>query len=198
MNNSSIRFHHYHLESLNEPKAINDVLSLEYDAIGAACFIIVVIIWYSLGLVFMLGIQIRARTEAIEDFARRRAKFFIQTIRDQTQTREILGLCRLMFHITFLFIVYHCLEELVDKEKREKLWQIYWGSSNIATNDQDLLRRAEIHRIRKIKKQLAIINRNRLIMNDTFVSPVMKPTTRPPSVDSHIVFSQTETTTLIV
>jgi len=54
----------------------------------------------------MLGIEIRAHAETIDDSARRRAKLFIQTLRDQTQTKQIL-------------------EELVDKQKRDKLWKIY-------------------------------------------------------------------------
>jgi hypothetical protein len=40
----------------------------------------------------MLVIQIRGHAETIEDCARRRAKLFIQTLRDQTQKKEILGI----------------------------------------------------------------------------------------------------------
>jgi hypothetical protein len=108
---SSLRvYHHHRLESINEPTAIIDLLPISYDSAGAALFIIVVLLWYSMGLVCMLGIQIRARAETIEDFARRRAKLCIQTIEDQTQTKEILGENRLvrirhMFMCRFLFLI---------------------------------------------------------------------------------------------
>lgn len=46
------------------------------------------------------------------------------------------------------------LEELVDKEKRDKLWNIYLNRTD------DKLIRAEILRIRNIEKQLAIINQS--------------------------------------
>ena len=93
MNNSAL--HQLHLvhqfELINEPTAIIELAPIKYDSAGAALFIIVVILWYSMGLVCTLGMQIRARAETIEEFGRRRAKLFIQTIRDQTQTKDILG-----------------------------------------------------------------------------------------------------------
>jgi hypothetical protein len=63
------------------------------------------------------------------------------------------------------------LEELADKQKRDKLWNIYLGK--LDTN-KDKLKRAERVRIRNIEKQLAIINRTRMIMNETVVTPVTK------------------------
>jgi hypothetical protein len=92
---STVEYHHYHhhkIESINEPTAINDIVPIHYDSLGAALFIIAVLLWYSMGIVFMIGMQIRARAETIEDCARRRAKLLIQTLRDQTQTKQILGI----------------------------------------------------------------------------------------------------------
>ena len=65
-----------------------------YDPTGAMLFIIVVLIWYSMGIVCMLAMQIKARSETIEDCARRRAKFLIDTLRDQTHRKQILGSVR--------------------------------------------------------------------------------------------------------
>ena len=75
----------------------------------------------------------------------------------------------------------HFPEELVDREKRAKLWEIYWGKT-VANSNQS--HGAELTRIRNIKKQLAMINRNQIIMNDTFVSPVIN---RPILSDGHSV-----------
>ena len=61
------------------------------DSTGAILFIIVVLFWYSLGIVCMLGMQIKAQDETVEDCARRRAKLLIETLRDQTHTKQILG-----------------------------------------------------------------------------------------------------------
>ncbi|CAF1319312.1 unnamed protein product [Adineta steineri] len=141
--------HHHSIESIQHPTAINELAPSHYDTAGAAIFIVVVLSWYAIGIVCMLGMQIRARADTIEECARRRTKLFIQTLRDQTQTKEIL-------------------EELVDKQKRDKLWDIYLGKT---TNDK--LRRADTRRIRNIKKQLAVINRDRIYMNDTIVTPVV-------------------------
>lgn len=62
-------------------------------------------------------------------------------------------------------------EELVDKQKRDKLWDIYLGKTE---SKKEKLKRAEHLRIQNIQKQLADINRNRLIMNDTVVTPTTK------------------------
>jgi hypothetical protein len=87
--------HHHPIESIEEPTAINELAPQQYDSAGAALFIVVVLLWYSTGLVCMVGTQIRARSETIEDCVRRQTKLFIQTLRDQTQTKEILGILRI-------------------------------------------------------------------------------------------------------
>jgi len=65
---------------------------INYDSTGAILFIIVVLFWYSMSIVCMLGMQIKARNETVEDCARRRAKLLIETLRDQTHTKQILGI----------------------------------------------------------------------------------------------------------
>ncbi|UJR36824.1 hypothetical protein I4U23_029537 [Adineta vaga] len=153
-------------ESVDTPTAINEFVPLHYDSPGAALFLIVVILWYALGIVCMLGMQIRARADTIEDCTRRRTKLFLQTLRDQTQTKQIL-------------------EELVDKKQRDKLWNIYLGKTDY---NKEKLKRAELRRIRNIKKQLAVINRNRLIMNDTILTPVINEHTHRASFSSQSTF----------
>lgn len=87
---TEIHYHHYHsIDSVNSPIAISPV---PYDAVGAAVFLVVVLLWFSLGFVCMLGVQIRAQAETIEDYAQRRAKLFLTTLRDQTQKKQILGM----------------------------------------------------------------------------------------------------------
>jgi hypothetical protein len=88
--NSTLSSHH--IRSIDNPTAINELVPINYDSTGAILFIIVVLLWYSLGIVCMLGMQIKARDETIEDCARRRAKFLIETLRDQTHTKQILGI----------------------------------------------------------------------------------------------------------
>ena len=88
----SILQHHHHHHQFDEPTAINELEPTRYDSSGAALFIVVVLLWYSIGIFGMLGMQIRARAETVEDCARRRAKLFIRNLRDETQTKQILGI----------------------------------------------------------------------------------------------------------
>lgn len=62
-----------------------------YDSTGAIIYIIFVLVWYSMGIVCMLAMQIEARDETIEDCARRRARLLLETLGKQTHTKQILG-----------------------------------------------------------------------------------------------------------
>lgn len=62
-----------------------------YDHTGAMIYIVSVLLCYSVGIIFMLAMQMRARSETIEEHARRRTKLVIRNLRDQTHTKEILG-----------------------------------------------------------------------------------------------------------
>lgn len=57
----------------------------------------------------------------------------------------------------FCFLFFH-LEELVDKQNRAKLWEIYLGTS---VDRRDELSHAETRRIRHIEKTLANLNTDR-------------------------------------
>ena len=59
------------------------------------------------------------------------------------------------------------LEELADKKRRDRLWSIYLGSTD---DSSDRLTRAETTRIRRIKKQLATINRTQRLTQDNLFS----------------------------
>lgn len=94
LDNSTIIYpahYHHDIEIINAPTAINEIASTQYDSQGALFFILIVLLWYAIGVISMLGIQIRARSDTIDDSARRRAKFFLQTLHDQTETKQILG-----------------------------------------------------------------------------------------------------------
>ncbi|CAF1277303.1 unnamed protein product [Rotaria sp. Silwood1] len=138
----------YHTTYIDESTAIVELISKDYDLTGAILFIIVVLLWYSMGMVCMLGMQIKVRDETFEYCEKRRPNILIETLRDQTHTKQIL-------------------EELVDKQKRDKLWDIYLGTTE---NNNDKLIRDEINRIRNIEKQLAIINQNRILINESLIS----------------------------
>ncbi|CAF1035348.1 unnamed protein product [Rotaria magnacalcarata] len=118
--------------------------SAGYDNTGAMIYIIIVLLWYSIGIIFMLGMQMKARSEIIEEAARRRTKRLIRNLRDQTNTKEIL-------------------EELADKQKRARLWEIYLGTKD---ERKTKLTEAETVRIRHIEKQLATLKRDRRLTNE--------------------------------
>ncbi|CAF4608854.1 unnamed protein product [Rotaria sp. Silwood1] len=57
-------------------------------------------------------------------------------------------------------------KELVDKQNRDRLWDIYLGTT---LNTKDCLTRAETVRIRHIKKKLATIKRSHHLIYDTLL-----------------------------
>lgn len=64
----------------------DSIASMNEDLTGAISYIIIVLFWYSLGIVCMLSMQMKISDEAIENCAIRRGN-----LRDQTYTKEILG-----------------------------------------------------------------------------------------------------------
>ncbi|UJR31181.1 hypothetical protein I4U23_018688 [Adineta vaga] len=113
-----------------------------YDTNGAMLYIITVLLWYSVGVILILAMQMSGRSHEIEDSVKRRARYLIRNLSDHYNTQEIL-------------------EELANKQNRDRLWKIYMG-----TNTKDCLMGAENVRIRHIKKQLATIKRNHRIKHD--------------------------------
>lgn len=131
-----------------------------HDSNGAILYIIIVLLWYSIGIAFLLGMDMLTPSEEIEDSTRRRTRFLIRDLRDHTNTKEILGKINVIFNH---FIFYCFLEELLNKQKRDRLWDIYLGTP---LNTKDHLTHAESIRIRHIEKQLANIKRNHRLTHD--------------------------------
>lgn len=67
------------------------------DTDGAMVYIIIVILWYSMGIVFLLGMDILPRSVENEDLERRRERSMIRNSRNRTNTKEILGTNNLTF-----------------------------------------------------------------------------------------------------
>ena len=90
MNNSTnaLRMHFHRALSGTLP---SETIDQPYDSTGAILYIIFVLFWYSMGIVCMLAMQIKARDETIEDCARRRARLLLATLGNQTHTKQILG-----------------------------------------------------------------------------------------------------------
>ncbi|CAF1290494.1 unnamed protein product [Adineta ricciae] len=103
------------------------------DYLGAIAFIAVVLLWYASSFAFLLKMQTGTSMDIFDTTRAHPKKTFVQSLRDQTNNTKIL-------------------KELVDKEKRDKLWDIYLGDSH------DRITQAETRRIQNIEKQLASID----------------------------------------
>ncbi|CAF3581281.1 unnamed protein product [Adineta steineri] len=127
------------------------------DTVGAIIYIIVVLSWYSLGTVCLLGMQLLAPIDVVESSFKYSTQLYSQNSHEKTN------------------------KELVDKEKRAKLWNIYWGTSK---GMHDRIIHADTLRIHNIQRQLATINDNERIQSlshaDSFHS------TLKPSFNGHI------------
>ncbi len=69
---------------------IQSELTNSYDSVGAVVFIVGVIMWYSLSVILLLGMQTMSPTEIIEDSIRH-SKLFTQNFREKTNNKKILG-----------------------------------------------------------------------------------------------------------
>ncbi|CAM4755023.1 unnamed protein product [Rotaria magnacalcarata] len=118
-----------YIESVNRTLVTNDLN-------GAIIFIVVVLVWYSSSIVFLLGMQMKTSKETPDESTTRSTKLFEHSFRDLTNNKEIL-------------------EQLANKEKRDKLWDIYLGTSG---DMHDKIIRADTARIRNIEKQLATLD----------------------------------------
>ncbi len=66
-------------------------LTDNYDSIGAIIFTIVVLLWYSLSFVLLLGMQMITPAENIEDPMRYSEKLFTQNFQEKHNNKRILG-----------------------------------------------------------------------------------------------------------
>ncbi len=133
---------------------IQPELTNSYDSVGAVVFIVGVIMWYSLSVILLLGMQTMSPSLIVEDSIRH-SKLFTQNFREKTNNKKILGKKKESINQKKIKSNENIfLEELADKEKRDKLWDIYFGTSK---NKDDKINRAETLRIRNIQQQLATI-----------------------------------------
>ena len=123
--------------------------SVTGDSTGAIIYIIFVLLWYSSSILFLIAMRIGRSNESLDG----QSILFDQNFRDQNANTEILSTVDLVFYKNS-FLCF-CLEELVDKQKRDKLWDIYLGTTG---DMNDKITRDEIHRIRHIQKRLASLN----------------------------------------
>ncbi|CAF0930403.1 unnamed protein product [Adineta ricciae] len=169
-----------------------------YDTNGAILYIITILVWYSVGIILMLVMQMTSHSHEIEDSAKRRARFLIRHVNDHYDTKEILGK---IFSYSVMYknlVTLFSIEELANKQNRDRLWNLY-----LDINSRNRLMRAENIRIRHIQKQLAIIKRNHHLTHDgpfpstgerthyrasrSVVSEPLTPTRRGSSFDQQVL-----------
>ncbi|CAF0927491.1 unnamed protein product [Rotaria sordida] len=109
-----------------------------YDTSGAIIFIVGVLVWYSLGVVCLLRMQTISSSVVIENSSKHSTKLFNRSFREKRDRKIIL-------------------EELVDKENRDKLWDIYFGTSDDMNNK---IIHKEPFRIRNIQRRLEMIDKD--------------------------------------
>jgi hypothetical protein len=100
---------HHNSSALSKNETIKSKLKKydDYDAKGAKMYICVVLSLYSISLILLLLSRIKPATKKYkEDKDRERAEFLIKSMQEQTVTKGIL-------------------EQLSNKEYRDKLWSIY-------------------------------------------------------------------------
>jgi len=134
----------------NNTRRLNQTeIASNEDVIGAMIYTIVVLLWYWLSIVFLLGMEAnKSSGDTIDDPERR---LFTRSFREKTNTKKILGKILVRKQTRFRCFL---LEELVDKKKRDKLWDIYLDKSK---DMRDRSSQAEKLRIRNIRRQIANI-----------------------------------------
>ncbi|CAF4446092.1 unnamed protein product, partial [Rotaria magnacalcarata] len=71
-----------YIESVNRTLVTNDLN-------GAIIFIVVVLVWYSSSIVFLLGMQMKTSKETPDESTTRSTKLFEHSFRDLTNNKEI-------------------------------------------------------------------------------------------------------------
>jgi hypothetical protein len=74
---------------LLQQNTVSELTNL-YDSIGAIIFIIVVLLWYSSIIVFLLGMQTMSLTGIAED-SLKHSRLFTHSFREKTNNKKILG-----------------------------------------------------------------------------------------------------------
>jgi hypothetical protein len=158
-----------------------------YDHRGAALYIAVILIWYSTGLAMMLFLQVRPRTlqqQFLFDSSDSSAKKRLQSL----STNPFASYRNIQADNTTKQI----LNELKDPERRERLWRIYYASSEQQNEPYPKYYQtitSDSATIDRIKRKLADIHRMNLPDGEGPISTSTTINTRPPLVR---VQSQTE------
>ena len=99
----------------NIPTSVNSSTIID-DAVGTMVYLIVVILWYSMGIIFLLAMDIIPRYVELEDSGRHR-----------THTKEILGENNLIFFVRRSH--HYFSEELVDKQSEIDFGIFTWAQN---------------------------------------------------------------------
>ena len=92
----------------------------DYDYIGAAVYIAVILIWYSTGLALMLFLQVRPRTF--------QSQFLFDSKTTDKSTLSATNPFANYHNIQADNTAKQILNELKDPERRQRLWKIYYSS----------------------------------------------------------------------
>jgi hypothetical protein len=139
------------LLSLQQNTALE--LSSSYDSVGAIIYIVVVLLWYSSGIVFVWVMHRSTPNEIVEDSIRDSRDALTKNFREKTNNKKILGKKNILINAIKRKNFY--LEELADQKYRDKLWDIYFGTSGDMNGRRA---QSETLRIRHIQQQLTTIN----------------------------------------
>ncbi|CAF1245516.1 unnamed protein product [Rotaria magnacalcarata] len=123
----------------NKPLELTNI----YDSSDAIAYIVVVIFWYSSCILFLLRMQMIPSAGVVEHSSKYSNSLLDRRLREKNDNKQILDEQIKKKH------------ELADKERRDKLWDIYFNRSK---NTNNKLTRGEPCRIRNIQRRLATID----------------------------------------
>ena len=78
---------------------VNNTTSIDLtdDSVGAMIFIIVVILWYSSSIVFLMAMQMGGSNERLDDAGGHPSKLFVQNLREHSNNTEVLSRMKIPF-----------------------------------------------------------------------------------------------------
>lgn len=155
--------------NITQENASQSTTADAYDHQGAALYIAVILVWYSTGLAMMLFLQVRPRTLQQQ---------FSFDSSDSSRKNRQPSLSKNPFanyrNIQADNTTKQILNELKDPERRQRLWKIYYASteqqdepypqyyqtitSDGATIDRIKRKLADIHRIDEINADIPIVS----------------------------------------
>ena len=67
------------------------------DSVGAIIYIIVVLVWYSSSIVFLMAMQIGRSNERLDDAFSGPSRLFVQNLHDHSKNTEVLSRMTIQF-----------------------------------------------------------------------------------------------------